>query len=129
MCKNQCFMSWDGFIPWNQKEVGLKPLTQEILLCSALYNLSASMVWIQKVMLILLNRNLITSWKTRRWKWTLIIESCIQFWPLRHGTREVIYFLTCITKGKGVSNQLIMRVFVLKNWNKYAKELYITFLF
>lgn len=26
VCKNQCFMSWDGFILWNQKEVGLKPL-------------------------------------------------------------------------------------------------------
>lgn len=128
MCKNHAmFYELGWFYSLKSKRSWFETAyTQEILLCFALYNLSASMVWIQKVMLILLNRNLITSWKTRRWKWTLIIESCIQFWPLR---REVIYFLTCITKGKGVSNQLIMRVFVLKNWNKYAKELYITFLF
>lgn len=67
------------------------PYKQEILLSFALYNFSASMVWIQKGMLILFYRNLIMSWKTRRWKWTLIIESCIQFWTLRHGTREVIF--------------------------------------
>lgn len=41
VCKNQCFMSWDGFIPWNLKEVGLKPLIHKkfysVLLFTTLY--------------------------------------------------------------------------------------------
>lgn len=42
--------------------------------------LSFTRIFTQKVMSILINRNLIKSWKTRRWKWTLSCASSYEWY-------------------------------------------------